>query len=194
MGVEMMASTNDPKCITSLNYVLDAFRTERAYQLRRWGCRQPDGTMVEAPHSVADFVLYMQDYYAEARHRASREAGIASSAEALRKVVCLGFASIEQHDQQDEGGPYTFDDIAARIRMSGRIVPLTLLPDYSNYLLKIARTLEDATIKAECFNNECALICIHELVQIGVECFMQYGIEPRDLTQPIINGRDGQPA
>jgi hypothetical protein len=192
-----MANTNDPKNPTTLEAVIEAFRTERVYQLRRWGYRQPDGSMIEAPRSVADFVLYMQDYYEETRHKASREAGTASSAEALRKVVCLGFACIEQHDEKypDEGStPYTFADIAETIRRIGRIVPLTLKPGYSNYLLRIAQALADATPYADCFNDDAALVCIWDLVKIGVECFEQYGIEPRDLTQPIINGRDGLPS
>jgi len=183
-----MANTNDPKCPTTLNYVLHAFRTERHYQLHRWGTRQPDGSFTETPHSVADFIVYMQDYYEEARHRASRDAGLATSLESLRKVVCLGFACLEQC------GPYTFDGFADCIRRTGCIVPLTLLPDYSNYLLKIASALANATKYAECFDNEMAMFCIRELVKIGVECFEQFGIEPRDLSQPILNARDGQPA
>lgn len=174
--------------------MLDAFRSERAYQLRRWGCRQPDGSMSEALHSVADFILYMQDYYHEARHKATREAGTAASAEALRKIVCLAIACLEQHYKKDGSEPYTFDDVAETMRRAGRLVPLTRMPTYSNYLLKIAGSLKAAAFFATDFNDGGAAVCMFEIVGFGIECFMQYGIEPRDLTKPIINGRDGQPA
>lgn len=189
-----MASCNDPQCVTSLDYVLDAFRSERAYQLRRWGFRQPDGSMCEAPHSVADFILYMQDYYHEARHKATREAGIAASADALRKIVCLAIACLEQHYKKDGSEPYIFDDIAETMRRTGRMVPLTRKPTYSNYLLKIAGSLKDAAYFATDFNDSGAVVCMFEIIGFSVECFMQYGIEPRDLTKPIINERDRQPA
>jgi hypothetical protein len=178
----------------SLETVIEALRTERQYQLRRWGCRQPDGSMIEVPHSVADYVLYMQDYYHEARHHVSREDGIAGSLEALRKLVGLGIACLEQHDRKDKDEHYTFDDLAERIRRTGRFVPLTLNPDYSNYLLKIGFHLADAVKYAAWFNQPVALSAVRDMVQVGVECFGQYGIEPRNGAQVVTNGRDGQPA
>jgi len=188
-----MGNTNDLKRLTDLWYVIDAFRAERYYQLRRWGYRQPNGSFTEATHSIADFVVYMQDYYVEARHKVSREAGNDTSLEVLRKIVCLGIACLEQLDRKDNDQPYTFNDLADCIHCIGRIVPLTLNPDYSLYLLKIKFFLDNAEKQAACFNRG-ALLDIRELVQVGVECFSQYGIQKRDLSQPIINGRDGLPA
>jgi hypothetical protein len=180
--------------MATTNVILDALRSERDYQRRRWGLRQPDGTFTETKCSVADFVLYMQDYYSEARHAA--RLNIPASLESLRKVIGLGFACLEhctvQDDRQYAGWPHTFDTVAECIRLSDHIMPLVLNPDYSNYLLKIAASLSDAALYAACFNEGNALMYIHRIIKIGMECFAQYDIEPRD--QPVINARDGQPA
>jgi hypothetical protein len=183
-------NTHDPKNPTSFLAVLDALRTERAYQKRRWGYRQPDGSLREAQHSLSDFVIYMQDYYNEACHLGSRRAGNTESREALRKVICLGFACFEQLESM------TFDEVVDDIlgrRQSGYILPLKFNPDYGNYLLRIGKQLERVFLYADVFNHEYAMFELADLLLVGVECFEQYGITWRDLTN-VVNGRDGRPA
>ena len=82
---------------TEFEKVVEAIKSEREYQLRRWGFRQANGVMIEAPHSVNDFLVYMQDYLTETFHEASRKSGNAAALESLRKVVTLGIACFEQH-------------------------------------------------------------------------------------------------
>jgi hypothetical protein len=51
-------------------------------------------------HSVAEYILYMQDYLAEAQKHASRVWGVESNAKALdtlRKVVALGVVCMEHN-------------------------------------------------------------------------------------------------
>lgn len=83
--------------------VYAALETERQYQIKRWGVRQADGSFREVPHSVEDFVLYMEDYLHEARHQLSRlpepEARDVAL-DTLRKVVTMGIACFEQHGVQ----------------------------------------------------------------------------------------------
>ena len=121
-----MASVNDsmqnpemftPKDAVSRGVVFDAIDSERQYQLRRWGFRQANGEMKEAPHGVCDFLVYMDHYMTLAKGEASMKAGNEPALEMLRKVVTL-----------------------------------------------------------------------------GVACFEQNGIKPRDLSKPIVNGRDGKSA
>lgn len=82
------------------NDVFHALDSERFYQRRRWGFRQPDGSFLEAPHSIEEFTLYMQDYLTEAIRQLSRlpepDARTVAT-DTLRKVVTLGVACFEQH-------------------------------------------------------------------------------------------------
>ena len=77
--------------------VFDRLNDERDYQIRRWGVRQEDGTLIEAAHSVEEFLLYMQDYLTSAIHRISREPDAHGGLGEMRKVVTLGIACMEQH-------------------------------------------------------------------------------------------------
>lgn len=92
-----MASCEDAPNPTSRTNVFHALDTERDYQLRRWGFRQPNGTMREAEHSVCDFITYMQHYMTKTLAAASEVAGNDAALEMMRKVVALGVACFEQH-------------------------------------------------------------------------------------------------
>lgn len=70
---------------------------ERAYQKRRWGERQPDGTMAEVGHPVTAYLVYMQHYLNEAVAAATTSNGDEAAMEDMRKVVALGVACFEQH-------------------------------------------------------------------------------------------------
>lgn len=81
--------------------VYAALDSERAYQERR---AQEAGTLPGAvrPHSVEEFVLYMDDYMTELKRQLSRTwtADRSAPPEALatlRKVTALGVAAMEQH-------------------------------------------------------------------------------------------------
>jgi len=168
--------------------VIEALRSARLYQLRRWGCRQSDGTMAEVQHSVADYVLFMQDYYHEARHHVSREDGITKSLDSLRKLICLGIACLEQHIRDNNGKESTFDDVIEGICRVGCAV--TLQSDFAGRLLQIGHLLTDAEKYEAQRREQATLSRIWALVEAGVRCFVQFGIEHRDLTQVVINGRD----
>lgn len=84
---------------TTRERVFKALEDERFYQLKRWGERQSDGTFAEKPHSIGEFILYMEDYLEAARKAASRLPDEDDTAlHELRKVVTLGIACFEQHD------------------------------------------------------------------------------------------------
>lgn len=71
--------------------VYEALDTERTYQGKRWG---------DANHSITEFLVYMQDYVAEALHKCSRlpdEEANPQALDSIRKVAALGVAAMEQH-------------------------------------------------------------------------------------------------
>lgn len=76
--------------------VYEAINTERAYQAERWN---RDTTETGGVHeNLADWIMYMEDYLAEAKHTLSREAEPAATEKALhglRKVTALGVAAME---------------------------------------------------------------------------------------------------
>jgi hypothetical protein len=187
-----MGNCKDTSGAMSLSDIFNVLRGERYYQLRRWGYRRSDDSLIEAPHSVADFVVYMLDYTNDVVHGVSRTEGLDDALEALRKVVCLGLACLEQHDRYDRDRLVTLDDIFETYRRSGRIVPLTLFPDFNNYLLKVRFFLADAEKYAACFNKDMAILAVREMVHVGIECFEQYGVTPRVHQEPVF-GRDGRP-
>ena len=177
--------------MTPIETVLAALRSEREYQRRRWGCRQPDGTLTDAQQSIADYVIYMQDYDRDAQQQATRNADQAASLDALRKVVGLGFACLEQWGTTIKDTACTFDEIAAVAQQADK---MAITFDYSAYLLRIGALLNSMMTDAAFGSRLGAVAAIQQILQAGVDCFMQYSIAPRDLSQPIINARDGQPA
>lgn len=68
---------------------------EREYQDGLAGTSETDGY-----HTVSEFILYMEDYIAEARSVASRTWGpdaTTKSLDIIRKVTALGVACMEQN-------------------------------------------------------------------------------------------------
>jgi hypothetical protein len=182
-----------------LDDIFHVLRGERAYQVRRWGVRQPDHTIAEQPHSVASFVIFMRDRYEEARHYLARSPDTLGSLSILRKVVALAVACLEQNDKYDDR-QVTAEDIFETIRRSGRVVPVRFYntkvkTDFGTYLLKIGQSLTDAEVKLAAMNTDAALVIVWEIIQIGVECFEQYGVPGRPVVDvPVTNMRDGLPA
>ncbi len=77
--------------------VYAAIDGEREYQDRRWNA---DTTTSEGKHSLEEWIVYMEDYLAEAKHILSRTAwqdGQSKALDAIRKVTALGVACMEQH-------------------------------------------------------------------------------------------------
>lgn len=83
--------------MVSRQHVFEAIQSERDYQVRRWGVRQPDGSFKENEHTVGDFMGYMKYYLDEAFKEGSTKSGTEPALEALRKVITLGVACFEQH-------------------------------------------------------------------------------------------------
>ena len=189
-----MGSCNDPHNPLALSDIFVALRTERAYQVRRWGRRQPDGSLMEARHTISDFVVYMLDYYIELQSDVTRLVELAPALDDLRKIVCLGLACLEQNDHGDDDGEQaiTLDDIFETV-WGNRMVPLSLNPFFTDYMLKIRMCLNDAAMYAECFNTDAALVCIRDMIQAGIECFELYGCPTRRIQEPLRNARDGLP-
>lgn len=73
------------------NAAYNAINSERDYQEIKW-----DGN----PHSITEYLVYMNDYINEAMHVVSRKADAEANPIALdtiRKVTALGVACMEQH-------------------------------------------------------------------------------------------------
>lgn len=73
--------------------VFEAIKSERDYQDRLWGPTETKGI-----HSVAEFVLFIEDYVAEARSQLSRNAGHQADEDALntlRKVAALCVSAMD---------------------------------------------------------------------------------------------------
>ena len=70
---------------------------EREYQEQKWN---PETTLSEGNHSSPeDWITYMEDYLAEAKHILSRESQLIAYKKAMsciRKVTALGVAAMEQ--------------------------------------------------------------------------------------------------
>ncbi|RWB95634.1 MAG: hypothetical protein EOQ56_28205 [Mesorhizobium sp.] len=87
--------------------VYQAIDAERAHQDRRWN---KDTTTTEGKHSVAEFVLFMEDYIVQARSQLTRNGDPVASALALdtvRKIAALSVVCMEQNgivlrNQRDE--------------------------------------------------------------------------------------------
>jgi hypothetical protein len=69
--------------------VYDAIDSERYYQMQRWGQNNP--------HEIGAWILFMEDYLAEARHLVSRNSPEEIALDTIRKVTALGVACMEQH-------------------------------------------------------------------------------------------------
>jgi hypothetical protein len=64
-----------------------------------------------------------------------------------------------------------------------------------DYLTYMGHYLTKAKAEAsEKAGNDAALEMLRKVVTLGIACFEQNGIQARDLSKPIINGRDGQSA
>lgn len=68
--------------------VYKAIDSERDYQDRRW----PGHT-----HSIPDYILFIEDYLAEARHMVSRSNNEAAALDTIRKVAALAVICMEEH-------------------------------------------------------------------------------------------------
>lgn len=80
--------------MTPRSEVYAALDTERDYQ-RKW-----EGSTSKGQHSIEEFLVYIEDYVNQAKHRATR--GFAQDTRAellndLRKITALGVAAMEQH-------------------------------------------------------------------------------------------------
>ena len=75
---------------TDRETIYAAIDQEREYQKNLWG---------DHPKALENFIVYMEDYLAQARHEISRLPGDPpmEALETIRKVVTLGVAAMEQH-------------------------------------------------------------------------------------------------
>ena len=83
--------------MTDRKDVYEAIDSERAYQDVRWAPEIEGGTR---NHSVTEWLVYIQDYAAEALHKLSREADPQASQDALnwvRKIGGMAVACMEQN-------------------------------------------------------------------------------------------------
>jgi len=77
--------------------VYDAIDSERAYQESRWN---KNTTVSENIHSFEDWIMYMEDYLAEAKHllsRSPRQDADPQACHIMRKVLAMGVNALEQH-------------------------------------------------------------------------------------------------
>ena len=76
--------------------VYHAIDTERDYQDGKWINNTPDGNR---KHSAEDWILYMEDYLAEAKHVLARNSDANAYPpvmDIMRKVTALGVVAMEQ--------------------------------------------------------------------------------------------------
>lgn len=83
--------------MSSRQKIFDAIDSERDYQVRRWGRRQPDGSFKESQRSVGDYLTFMRHYLNEADTGLSVASSDVVALEMLRKVVTLGVRCFEEH-------------------------------------------------------------------------------------------------
>jgi len=77
--------------------VYKAIDTERDYQNTRWN---ENTTTSLNRHSIEEWIMYMEDYIAEAKHILSRKARQDAdpiAIDIMRKVVALGVCAMEEH-------------------------------------------------------------------------------------------------
>jgi hypothetical protein len=80
----------------TITEVFNAINSERAYQDSKWN---PSTTNSHGQHSFSEWIAYMEDYLAEAKHILARNANQAATpvvAHIMRKVTALGVAAMEQ--------------------------------------------------------------------------------------------------
>lgn len=71
---------------------------ERDYQDKRWNC---DTTTSCGKHTVEEWIMYMEDYLAEAKHilcRNPRQEADNKAMDIIRKVTGMGVAAMEQNE------------------------------------------------------------------------------------------------
>ena len=82
---------------------------ERDYQDSRWNLQTTESHGV---HSYEEWIMYMEDYLAEAKHALSREARQDTNFKVgniIRKVTAMGVACMEQN-----GAPSRAEELAAK--------------------------------------------------------------------------------
>jgi hypothetical protein len=71
--------------------------SERAYQAYRWN---ENTTTSKGFHSFSEWIAYMEDYLAEAKHilaRSAKQDAYGQVAHIIRKVTAMGVAAMEEH-------------------------------------------------------------------------------------------------
>lgn len=84
--------------------VFKAIESERDYQESRWN---PNTTTSSGVHSIEEYIMYMEDYLAEAKHLLSRNARQDSDGPCLdimRKVTAMGVVCMEQNGAPQRKG------------------------------------------------------------------------------------------
>jgi len=77
--------------------VYEALTSEREYQKSRWN---ETTTTSGGHHSFSEWIAYMEDYIAEAKHilaRTARQDAYPQVAHIMRKVTAMGVAAMEEH-------------------------------------------------------------------------------------------------
>jgi hypothetical protein len=84
-------------CEMSREDVYKLIDDERDYQDLRWN---RETTSSEGVHTPEQWIVYMEDYLAEAKHILSRQATQVADPQAMeiiRKVTAMGVCAMEQH-------------------------------------------------------------------------------------------------
>ena len=172
--------------IMSQDDIIAVLKGERNYQKRRWGVRQEDGTMLEVEHNCFDNLAYCYDYNLEALRDASRAADDNHCLDTLRKVVAIAVASLETQglDAYEELMPEKIE------------VPECAAVTF--FILAIQGSIMDAVdafaatpAATQC---EAAILTMRSIIDLGMRCFMQFGVPGRRDLDIVVNGRDNKPA
>ena len=165
--------------------LISAMATERAYQLRRWGIRQPDGTFLDKKSSSYQYLCYIVNYVDEAIKQLTTEAGSEHALGTIRKIATLAYVAVDSH------GCDPLSSIGAETEVvtnGGASVAyfLMLMKGVCHIATEDMTESEDAkaiTAKA-----------MHGIFDVCVACSKIHNIPNRIIDDTIINGRDGQPS
>jgi hypothetical protein len=185
------------KVPTTREQVIAALNSERAYQVRRWGFRQADGSFNESPNYLIDWMTFCRDYLVTACGKFSTDNGVGPTLEVLRKIATMALAAMEQIYPND-----TRETILTGINVTDDDHPLGWFLTDVEYAIggvinNCYRPIQVPNPQDE-FNDEnpnpAARFQLSRVLATLIRCFELYGVPHRDLTKEIVNGRDGQPA
>jgi hypothetical protein len=165
---------------------MDVLRTERRYQLLKWGVRQPDGTFVEMPKSQCAWWLLVEHHLQLARAVLANNAGDDQALDRLRRVGAIALAALEvgSSDLRAADNRDYCQDTLRRVDWELTRDDAVAMP-----VAKAIWWLEASFAHAKANGMPVAL---GSVMQVVLQCFMYNDAPVRQLAEVMYNRRDGQ--